>query len=77
MFTTSSHVCLSQRAEGAEVKVSGLLVDADAAASHLKQVEMQAQQRETELQRQLGEKEAALASLHGQVLLWQRHQLEP
>lgn len=57
--------------------MSGLAADADAAAAHLKQVEMQAKQCETDLQRQLGEKEAALASLHEQVPLWRRHLLGP
>jgi hypothetical protein len=71
------HVCLSQRAEGAEANVSGLVADANAAVAHLEQVEKQAQQNETELQRQLGEKEAALASLHKQVLHWERHLREP
>jgi hypothetical protein len=59
------------------VKASGLAADCHAATARLEQVEMQAQQCETELQRQLGEKEAALASLHEQVPLWRRHLLGP
>lgn len=73
---TFLHVCRSQRAEGAEVEVSGLAADANAAAARLEQVEKQARQCETELQRQLCEKETALASLHKQVLRWHRQLLE-
>jgi hypothetical protein len=50
------------------VRVSGLMADVDAATVHLKQVQAQAVQQRAELQRQLGEKEMTVASLHQQVL---------
>lgn len=56
-----------QGAEGAEDMASGLAADANTAAAQLARAQAEAQENAADLQRQLREKEAALASLHKQV----------